>query len=130
MAKPIANDIAHSLYEALSLTLRNVRIAPSAPVGAVQFLGFADFQLHLLGHPFLVLIGNSIKTIEGRLHFDPNVEMGKGEKAGEKFNVWSPISPESRAVLTALLEACPETDEMREAAKKAFSPRAKTTNPF
>ena len=133
MAKTIDRRIAHSLYEALTLKLRNIHVAPAPPTGAVQFLGFADFQISLLGHPFLNLVGNSLKLIDGRLHFDPNYEEGKGAKVGQKFNVWAPTSGEARAVITALLEQCPEVEEMKNEAAKVSAGNQKTakvSNPF
>jgi hypothetical protein len=132
MAKPMDKRIAHQLYEVLSLNLRNVRCLPQEPKGSVQFLGFADFHLFVQDHPLINLVGNSIKEIDGKIHFDPNTEPGRGEKADQLFNTWSPTSAEARAVLTALLETCPEVQQMREEASKLrpTTKGAARANPF
>lgn len=120
MPKEINTEVAGTIFECLHLEVSNVVLAPKRHAGGSIFCGYVDFALSLrvrgTNLPVMALLGNAIKILNGRLHFDPKKEKGED---GDWYPIWLPISPESRAVLTAKLERSPEIQAMlREAVAK------------
>jgi len=119
MAKEIDSTIAAQIWDRVGITVENIRLAPRQHRGNVVFCGYADFILWLwistgegTAAPLVHLCGNSIKLIDGELHFDPKSERGKNERSSKFFPHWLPAGAEARAVLTRKLEQLPEIQEM------------------
>ena len=107
---------AAALWNLIGVTVSGTRIVPKEHKGNVTFIGYADIQVWLYGQeetiPFLILCGNSIKLINGEIHFDPKSERGKGSRNKDFFPHWLPAEAASRKVITKKLEEDATIQEM------------------
>jgi hypothetical protein len=121
MAKPIDNVEAAALWDQVGVTVDGIRIAPKQHAGGVIFVGYADILVWLFKDqtpiPFLTLSGNSIKWIDGQVHFDPKSEKGKRTRSREYFPHWRPTGGAARAVLTRKLAENAHIQEMVQVAQ-------------
>ncbi len=133
MAQELDREKAALLFEKVGLEVTNTRIHPRQHKGNVVFVGYADFQITIDGTPLIQLCGNSIKLMNEQIHFDPKSEAGRGQRAGQYFPHWFPMTAESRAVLAEKLKRDPQIIDM---VQKAISQLSSTPivaadgNPF
>jgi hypothetical protein len=132
MAKELNKEQAAHLFDRLEVNVTNTRIHPRQHKGNVVFCGYADFQINIDGIPVIQLCGNSIKLMGDQVHFDPKSEAGRGERQGQYFPHWFPMTAEARAALTELIKRDPQIDAMcREAIEKLnVAAPAASGNPF
>ncbi len=112
MAQELDRERAAILFEKIGLEVTNARILPRQHKSNVIFVGYADFQIDVDGIPLVQLCGNSIKLLNGQIHFDTKNEAGKGQRAGQYLPHWFPITAEARAVLTEKLKRDPQIIDM------------------
>jgi hypothetical protein len=108
----INQETCAALWQHLSVSLNNIVPLVETRKGAIQMLGFADIVVYVAGAAFLSLPKTSLKLIRDRLHFDPQVIQGRGEKAGVFFPTWRPMTAEARAVIESLLNDLEEVQEL------------------
>ena len=133
MATEFDKDQAAHLFDRIGISVTNTRVHPRQHKGNVIFCGYADLQLSIDGIPVIQLCGNSIKLMGDQIHFDPKSEAGKGDRQGQYFPHWFPMTAEARAVLTETLKRDPAIIAMCEEAiaKLAIStPAVAANNPF
>ncbi len=132
MAQEFDKDQAAHLFDRIGISVTNARAHPRQHKGNVIFCGYADIQIRIDEVPMIQLCGNSIKLMGDQIHFDPKSEAGRGDRAGQYFPHWFPMTAEARAVLTELLKRDPAIIAMCEEAVakiNAATPMA-DGNPF
>ncbi len=125
-------EIAAYLYDHIGIIVTNAHSHPRQHKGNVVFCGYADFQVSIDGIPVLQMCGNSIKLMGDQIHFDPKSEAGKGDRAGNFFPHWFPMTREARIVLTEKLKRDPAIIAMCDEAisKLDIAPAVAAGNPF
>jgi hypothetical protein len=124
MAQKVDEKHAACLWEMVGVSVTNCLSLPKQHKGDVMFAGYFDLQIWLFADlvpgaerealPLLQLCGNSLKTIKGKVHFDPKSEPAKDSRPGNRsfFNHWFPSSAAAREVLTRKLLELPEIQEL------------------
>ncbi len=132
MAKEFDKDQAAHLFDRIGISVTNIRVHPRQHKANVIFCGYADLQFSIDGIPVIQLCGNSIKLMGDQIHFDPKSEQGKGDRQGQYFPHWFPMSAEARASITELLKRDPAVITMCEEAVAQINAAAPDAdgNPF